>query len=406
MRIGVASAVVVAAALAGCGGSQVRTPEVAGDAPASATATATAAPATPTAGAAATVKLQRIGNFDSPLYVTAPPGDKSRLFVVEQGGAIRVVQGGKVLKTPFLNLKAKITSGGERGLLSMAFAPDYASSGLFYVDYTDTNGDSRIVEYKRATADVADPGSARLVLFQKQPEPNHNGGLLLFGPDKLLYVGFGDGGGGGDRHGAHGNAQSLGTLLGKILRIDPRPDGARAYGIPASNPFVGRAGARGEIYAYGLRNPWRFSFDSANGDLAIGDVGQDAIEEVDFMRNGAARGANFGWRVYEGNARYTPSESAPGAIKPVITERHSDGNCSVIGGIIVRDPALSAWRGRYVFGDECRGVLQTAKLSQGHVVKPKDTSLKVSNLSSFGEDAAGHVYATSLSGPVYRLVQR
>jgi glucose/arabinose dehydrogenase len=386
-------ALAAVAVLAGCGGS--------GAAAGAVTPTGSA-----TAAAAGKVALQRIGTFDAPLYVTAPPGDTHRLFVVQQGGAIKVVRDGKVLATPFLDLKDKITSGGERGLLSMAFAPDYASSGLFYVDYTDTHGDSRIVEYKRRSADVADPASARQVLFQAQPEPNHNGGLVLFGPDKLLYVGFGDGGGGGDRHGAHGNAQSLGTLLGKILRIDPRADGSHPYSVPASNPFVGRAGARGEIYAYGLRNPWRFSFDSANGDLAIGDVGQDAIEEVDFMRAGRARGANFGWRVYEGNARYTPGESAPGAIKPVITERHSAGNCSVIGGIVVRDPALKAWTGRYVFGDECRGVLQTARLVQGHTTAPKDTGLHVDGLSSFGEDAAGHVYTTSLSGPVYRLVQR
>jgi glucose/arabinose dehydrogenase len=351
------------------------------------------------------VHLRKIGSFDSPLYVTAPPGDTHRVFVVEQGGRIRVVRDGKKLSKPFLDISGGISAGGERGLLSMAFAPDYAQSGLFYVDYTDKNGDSRIVEYHRRSADVADPGSARLVLFQRQPEPNHNGGLLLFGPDKLLYIGFGDGGGGGDQHGAHGNAQNLGTLLGKILRIDPRRSGSRAYTIPSSNPFVGRAGARGEIYSYGLRNPWRFSFDRRTGDIAIGDVGQDAVEEIDFLRRGRARGRNFGWRVFEGRSRYNPSERAPGAVFPVITERHSAGNCSITGGVVVRDPGLPAWRGRYVFGDLCRGVLQTAKLQAGRRAKVRNTRLKVSQLSSFGEDARGRVYAVSLSGPVYRLAQ-
>jgi glucose/arabinose dehydrogenase len=344
------------------------------------------------------VRLQKVGSFDAPLYVTAPPGDQSRLFVVEKGGKVRVIKGGKTLERPFLDVSDKVTTGSEQGLLSLAFAPDYASSGLFYVDYTDGNGDTQIVEYKRASADVADPGTARTVLSQKQPEPNHNGGLLLFGPDNQLYVGLGDGGGGGD-------AQSLGTLLGKILRIDPRADGSKPYRIPSDNPFVGRSGARGEIYSYGLRNPWRFSFDRKTGDLTIGDVGQEEIEEIDFVRKGKGRGANFGWRPFEGNNRYTPGEQAPGAIKPVITEKHSDGNCSITGGVVVRDPKLPAWAGRYVYGDYCRGVVQTAVLSSGRARSKTDRKLNVDQLSSFGEDAIGRVYATSLDGPIYRLVQ-
>jgi glucose/arabinose dehydrogenase len=369
-----------AAAVAGCGGAQAEQADGA-------------------------VHLRKIASFDSPLYVTAPPGDTHRVFVVEQGGKIRVVRDGKKLSQPFLDVSGKTSAGGERGLLSMAFAPDYAQSGLFYIDYTDTNGNSRIVEYHRKSADVADPGSARQVLFQQQPEPNHNGGQLQFGPDKLLYIGFGDGGGGGDQHGAHGNAQNLGTLLGKILRIDPRQSGSRPYTIPSSNPFAGRSGARGEIYSYGLRNPWRFSFDRRTGDMSIGDVGQDAVEEIDFERRGHARGKNFGWRVYEGRSRYNAGERAPGAVFPVITERHADGNCSITGGVVVRDPALPSWRGRYVFGDLCQGVLQTAKLQAGQRARVRTTKLKVSQLSSFGEDARGRVYAVSLDGPVYRLVQ-
>jgi glucose/arabinose dehydrogenase len=342
------------------------------------------------------------------LYVTAPAGDRRRLFVVEQGGVVKVVRDGKVLDAPFLDVSQLVSAGGERGLLSLAFAPDYAKSGLFYIDYTDVDGNTRVVEYRRRTADVADPGSARQVLFQRQPEPNHNGGLLLFGPDKLLYVGLGDGGGGGDMHGPHGNAQNLGTLLGKILRIDPRgrlralhrDDGA-PYSIPRTNPFVRRRGARGEIFAYGLRNPWRFSFDRTTGDLTVGDVGQGEVEEIDFVR--AGRGRNFGWRVFEGRDRYTQGESAPGAVAPVITERHSDGNCSITGGVVVRDPALRGWVGRYVFGDFCRRRVETARLPSGKVT---DTGLSVPQLSSFGEDASGRVYAVSLGGPVYRLVSR
>jgi glucose/arabinose dehydrogenase len=353
-----------------------------------------------TSEAAGAVRLQKVGSFDAPVYVTAPPGDKSRIFVVEQGGRIRVLKGGKKLGKPFLDVSGKISSGSERGLLSMAFAPDYKRSGLFYVFYTNRDGDEQVVEYHRRSADVADAGSARTLFIQQDPESNHNGGLLLFGPDKLLYIGIGDGGGAGDQHGAHGNGQNLGTMLGKILRIDPRASGSRAYTIPKDNPFVGRAGARGEIYSYGLRNPWRFSFD--RGNLIIGDVGQDAVEEIDFVRKGKGRGANFGWRVFEGNTRYTRGESAPGAIKPVITERHSAGNCSITGGVVIRDPRLKAWRGRYVFGDFCRGVIETAKLPSGRVTEHK---LKVNSLSSFGEDASGRVYATSLNGPVYRLVQ-
>jgi glucose/arabinose dehydrogenase len=219
--------------------------------------TATSSPSA--APAARGAKLSRIGNFDSPVYVTAPPGDTHRVFVVEQTGRIRVVRDGRKLATPFLDLRNQVSCCGERGLLSMAFAPDYATSRRFYVDYTDRSGDTHVVEFRRSgSPDRGVKASARTVLFQRQPEPNHNGGLVLFGPDRLLYIGLGDGGGADDQHGSRGNGQKLGTLLGKILRIDPRQNGSRPYSIPADNPFAGRSGARGEIYAYGLRNPWRF----------------------------------------------------------------------------------------------------------------------------------------------------
>jgi glucose/arabinose dehydrogenase len=362
------------------------------------------APAT-TAAARRPARLARVGSFADPVYVTSPRGDRRRQFVVEQGGRIVVVRDGRKLGTPFLDIRSQVTAGGEQGLLSLAFAPDYASSGRFYVYFTGNDGNQRIVEYRRRDAEHADPGSARLVLQMADSEVNHNGGLLLFGPDRLLYVGTGDGGGAGDRHGPRGNAQNLGSLLGKILRIDPRESRGRPYSVPASNPFVRRSGARGEIYAYGLRNPWRYSFDRRTGDLVIGDVGQNEFEEIDFVKRGRGRGANFGWRPFEGRARYAPGEQAPGDRAPVIVRSHGDGNCSITGGVVVRDPRLDLY-GRYVFGDFCRGVIESARLSSGRVADVRNTSLKVDSLSSFGQDAQGRVYAVSLAGPVYRLIPR
>jgi len=379
-------------------------------------ATASAAPATtasprPTATAAARrrgVRLARVGSFDSPVYVTSPPGDTHRLFVVEQAGTIRVVRDGRTLDRPFLDIRPLVTSGGEQGLLSMAFAPDYARSGLFYVYYTDTDQNQRVVEYRRGRDGAADPGSARLVLEMDDSESNHNGGLLLFGPDRLLYIGTGDGGGGGDLHGPRGNAQNLGSLLGKILRIDPRRSGGRPYSVPRDNPFVGRSGARREIYAYGLRNPWRFSFDRRTRDLIIGDVGQNAWEEIDFAprSRGAGRGANFGWRPFEGRAVYTSGESAPGHVDPVIVRSHDDGNCSITGGVVVRDPVVAGLEGRYVFGDFCRGRIESARLGSRGAFAVRESNLRVPSLSSFGQDARGRVYAVSLEGPVYRFVAK
>jgi glucose/arabinose dehydrogenase len=357
--------------------------------------------------AARGVKLTRIGSFDQPLYVTAPPGDTHRVFVVEQSGRIRVVRDGRKRSTPFLDLRDRVSCCGERGLLSMAFAPDYARSRRFYVDYTDRAGDTRVVEFRRSgSRDRAVKASARTVLFQQQPEPNHNGGLVLFGPDALLYVGLGDGGGANDQHGSLGNGQSLGTLLGKILRIDPRAGSGRAYSIPADNPFVGRSGARGEIYAYGLRNPWRFAFDRATGDLAIADVGQNQVEEIDFAPRGAARGVNYGWRVFEGRRLNFPGERAPGAVGPVLTYTHGGGGCSITGGVIVRDRGLGSLVGRYVYGDYCLGRLRAVRLGAGSATGDRGLGVSVSQLSSFGEDARGRVYATSLDGPVYRLTAR
>lgn len=402
----VALLLVATAGLAACG---------AGDGNGGGSATATPSPPAPAPAAghaaAAGLRLTRIGGaFDHPVYLAAAPGDVARLFVVEKGGLIRVVKRGRTLPAPFLDLSGQTSEGAEQGLLSVAFAPDYRRSRRLYVDYTDRNGNTRVVEYRRSarSADRADPRSARLVLAQRQPEANHNGGLVLFGPDGRLYIGLGDGGGAGDQHGPRGNAQNLSTWLGKILRIDPLPTARRAYRIPAGNPFARRRGARPEIWSYGLRNPWRFSFDRKTGGLSIGDVGQDTVEEVDWSPRSRGRGVNYGWRVWEGTDRFTVGEAAPGATPPVLEYRHAEGGCSVTGGYVVRDPRLRGWDGRYLYGDFCRGHVLSARLRPGRLaaVAKADTGLRVPQLSSFGEDGRGRIYALSMAGAVYRIDPR
>jgi glucose/arabinose dehydrogenase len=387
-------ALACAVSLGACGSSS------AGEMPA-ATSSAAAAPA------AGGVKLVSVGKFNMPLYVTAPPKDLRRVMVVQQGGRISVVRDGKTLSKPFLDISSRVTAGGEQGLLGLAFAPNYAKSGLFYVYFTRRDGKQEVAELRRATSDRANAGSSRSVLVMDDPEANHNGGQLNFGPDGLLYIGTGDGGGGGDQHGTIGNAQNLGSLLGKILRIDPRRSGSKAYSVPASNPFVGRAGARREIFSYGLRNPWRFSFDRVAGDLIIGDVGESAVEEIDFTTIAQARGGNFGWRVREGNRQFS-DESVDGAIEPVIVRTHDEGWCSVTGGYVVRDPALSSLRGKYLYGDFCKGIIYGARLSSsGASGNARVAGLpQIAALSSFGEDARGRIYVVSLGGAVSRIAAR
>ncbi len=360
-----------------------------------------------TTAAAAGVKLVSVGKFNMPLYVTAPPKDLRRVMVVQQGGRISVVRDGKTLSKPFLDISSRVTAGGEQGLLGLAFAPDYAKSGLFYIYFTRRDGKQEVAELRRATSDRASASSSRSVLVMDDPEGNHNGGQLNFGPDGLLYIGTGDGGGAGDQHGTIGNAQNLGSLLGKILRIDPRRSGSKAYSVPASNPFVGRAGARREVYSYGLRNPWRFSFDRIGGDLIIGDVGQDEVEEIDFTTIAQARGGNFGWRVREGDRQFS-DESVDGAIEPVIVRTHDEGWCSVTGGYVVRDPALPSLRGKYLYGDFCKGIIYGARLSSsGASANARVAGLpQIPALSSFGEDARGRIYVVSLGGAVSRIAAR
>jgi glucose/arabinose dehydrogenase len=359
------------------------------------------ASAPPLAGAAR-LHLVRIASFSSPVYVTSPPGDSSRLFVVEQAGRVMLVKNGRKQGTPFLDIQGDVQSGGERGLLSVAFAPDYASSGRFYVYYTDKGGNIRVQEFKRSSnPDRADRGSRRQVLFQDHHQfPNHNGGQLEFGPDGYLYLGLGDGGSGGD---PSNHAQSLNTLLGKILRIDPRASGGRAYSIPGSNPFAGRRGVRAEIYSYGLRNPWRFSFDRANGDLSIADVGQDKFEEIDFARKGRAAGVNYGWKGYEGFRRYSSTQVSGTYSPPVLVRSHSAGFCAIIGGYVVRDRSLGSLYGRYLYGDNCNPGIYSVKLRSGHASGNRSLPFKVNGLSSFGQDARGRIYLTSLGGALYRL---
>jgi glucose/arabinose dehydrogenase len=344
------------------------------------------------------VALTRIGDFEAPVYVTQAPGG-SDLYVVEQGGRIRIVSPqGRVRPTPFLDISDKVTVSTEEGLLSVAFPPDYASSGRFYVYYSDRAADERLVEYRRSAQDPlrADPASARLLLHIDDPFPNHNGGLLLFGPDGDLYLGNGDGGSEGD---PRRNGQDTSSLFGKLLRIDPRPSGGRPYSIPPGNRFA--PGAAPEVYAYGLRNPWRYSFDRATGELWIGDVGQDRFEEID-RAPGPASGANYGWSAFEGRARYNRDQRAPDAVPPFLVYGRDRG-CSVTGGYVVRDPALRTLYGRYLYADFCAGQLRSFAPAASGPQGDRPLGLEVPSVSSFGEDRSGHIYVVSLDGPVYRL---
>lgn len=358
-------------------------------------------PSTAAEPAARGVRLVRVGSFESPTYLAAPRGD-SRRFVVERDGRIVLLDGSR--RSTFLDVSSQVGTDGEGGLLSMAFARDFAESGRFYVYFTDREG-YIVVDGYRAEGDRAVPGSRVRVIRIPHHRFNHKGGQLQVGADGMLYMGTGDGGGGGD---PDRNGQDLGELLGKLLRLDPKPDGG--YSIPADNPFVGRAGARPEIYAYGLRNPYRFSFDRTSGALTIGDVGQDAVEEIDYVPGRAGGlpprgGENFGWSAFEGRSRYNDG-SARGAVAPVIEQTHDDGWSSIIGGYVIRDPSLpAAVRGRYVYGDLSKQGLRIAKLRRPRA-SSRPLGVNVSGLVSFGEDGRGRVYAISLNGPVYRIAAR
>jgi glucose/arabinose dehydrogenase len=354
------------------------------------------------------VGLKQIGAFDAPVYVTGAPGFPELLFVVEQPGRVLVLKGGQ--PRTFLDLRNLVNYGGERGLLSLAFPPDYASSGRFYVYYTDGAGAIRVDEFHRRTPTRASAGSRRPVIRIPHPiNSNHNGGQLQF-LGNLLYFATGDGGSGGD---PPNNAQNKDVLLGKLLRIDPRAAGGRPYSVPPSNPFVGEPG-RDEIYSYGLRNPFRFSFDTTGGQprLAIGDVGQDRFEELDYLTVGRANGANFGWDAFEGFSKYEEENGGTpdpgGTVKPIFTYGRSRGgsSCTIIGGFVARDPRLPALRGRYLYADLCEGQLRSLVPHLKRASGDRRLGLKVESPSSFGEDQRRRLYVVSLEGPVYRLVPR
>ncbi len=357
------------------------------------------------------VGLKKIGDFDHPVYVTGAPGFPKLLFVVEQPGRIAVLSGGRRLSHPFLDIRGMVGyDEAERGLLSIAFPPDYRRSGSFYVYYVNDAGNIRVDEFHRRDATRAAAASQRQVIEIPHPvNANHNGGQMQF-LGNLLYLGTGDGGSGGD---PPNNAQNKDVLLGKLLRIDPRPSGGDPYSVPASNPFVGKPG-RDEIYSYGLRNPFRFSFDTVSAQqprIAIGDVGQNKFEELDYTTVGAANGANFGWDALEGFAPYTEENSGTpdpgGTTKPIFAYSHSRaGSCSIIGGYVVADRHLRSLYKRYVYADLCEGQLRSLVPRLKGASGDRKLGLTVASPTSFGEDGAHHVYVCSLEGPVYRLVQK
>jgi glucose/arabinose dehydrogenase len=368
-------------------------------------ALAAAAPAT------AAPRLTPIGTFSQPVHVTAPPADPNRLFVVEKAGVVQVVVHGAAPKT-FLDIRAEVdSSGNEEGLLSIAFAPDYATSRRLYVYFTAKdpamgNGSRiKIVEFLRSRSDpdAADPAARRTLLEIPHPtNTNHNGGQLQFGPDGLLYAGTGDGGSSND---PPNNGQNTRALLGKLLRINTAPSGTAQYSIPAGNPFADGAAGAPEVFAYGLRNPWRFSFDRQTGDLTIADVGQNVREEINFTPRGTGAGANYGWRCYEGtlNTPGVPPCMPPDHVRPAFEYDSLASGCSVTGGYVVRDPALPSLFGRYLYADLCMANLRSLVLAASGGSDDREEPLSLASVVSFGEDSCGHVYVVSIAGSVNRI---
>ena len=345
--------------------------------------------------------------LDFPVDLTTPPGD-TRLFVVEKTGRIRVIKDGAVLAAPFLDLHDQVSGGGEQGLLGLAFDPAYAQNGRFVVNYTNLAGDTRITAFRVSSdPDMADAGTGTVLLAVAQPFVNHNGGQVVFGPHGYLYAGLGDGGDVGD---PNGNGQSLATLLGKLLRIDL--NGGTPYAVPSDNPLAATAGpgTRGEIWSWGLRNPWRFSFDRLTHDLYIGDVGQGAHEEIDVApAPDGGRGLNYGWNRMEGAHCYPPTVAdscdRTGLTPPVLDYDHSQG-CSVTGGYVYRGAAIPALQGTYFYADYCQGWVRSFRFVDGRATDQRDwRALRPGgNITSFGEDAAGELYVLTSQGGVYRIV--
>ncbi len=368
----------------------------------------TPAPAPPGPGAMPQISLSgAAGGFTLPVHVTHAGDGTGRIFVVEQAGRIRILDNGTVLPGAFLDISAGVACCGEQGLLSAAFPPGFVSKGYFYVNYTRAGDGATVVARYRVspgTPNAADPASEEILLTVSQPFANHNGGQIAFGPDGHLYIGMGDGGSGGD---PLNNAQNPGTLLGKLLRIDPE-SGAVPYAVPQDNPFVGTPGALPEIWALGLRNPWRFAFDRATGDLYLGDVGQGSFEEIDFQAAGDPGGANYGWKVLEGTECFSsPGCSSAGMTAPVATYPHSP-DCSVTGGMVYRGDSLPL-QGIYFYGDFCTGRIWGLRRNASgwdvaELLLPQNP---VRNVSTFGEDEAGNVYlADYASGDLLKVVAR
>jgi glucose/arabinose dehydrogenase len=404
--------VAISAGLAGCSPNATASPsgfasgpQSSGPSPTGAAASSQASPsAGPTGGgfdpSKVTVALEPVVDVpDGPLGVVDAGDGTGRLFVATQAGRIWTVTNGRRADHPFLDVSGEITTGGERGLLGLAFHPKFPEDPRFFIDYTDGSGNTVVaqLEVTSPTAD-ADPRSEKALLHVDQPFPNHNGGSLQFGPDGYLYVSLGDGGSGGD---PQGNGRRLDTYLAKILRIDvDHPSGDRAYGIPADNPFVDRADAKPEIWLTGLRNPWRMSFDRQTDDLWIGDVGQGSYEEIDVVRAGAGGGEDFGWNVTEGFHCFPSGDSCDrsGLTSPITEYAHGNGDCSVTGGYVYRGRRYPALEGAYLFADYCTGRVWAIDAASNEVHDPPVVLESGRQISSFGEDADGELYATDLGG--------
>jgi glucose/arabinose dehydrogenase len=390
-------------ALAACGtGSSRRSSETTGTRPAitdSPTTTTSAAPPTPVATAPdfakAAIKLSLVATgLERPVALAARHGTKT-LYIANQVGDVRAVVGNHLTARRVLDLRGSVSTGNEQGLLGIAFSPDGTH---LYIDFTDRNGDTHVQEFAM-TGDVADVASRRELLFVSQPYPNHNGGEVTFGPDGMLYIGLGDGGSGGD---PMNNGQNKATVLGKILRINPRASTRGPYSVPADNPFVSTRGARPEIWDWGFRNPWRFSFDRSTGDLWIGDVGQNAYEEIDFAK-AESGGVNFGWSQREGLHKYKGDRPAD-AVDPVFEYSHDDGGVAVTGGYVYRGARIRDLVGSYVFTDYAEGNITALEQRSGRVIAHRQLNNSITTgISSFGEDNAGELYVLDLSGKLWRL---
>jgi glucose/arabinose dehydrogenase len=351
-----------------------------------------------------------VSGLTQPVFATHAGDGSGRIFIVQQTGQILIWNGSTLNATPFLDVSSIIKTSSEQGLLGLAFDPNYASNGFFYIVYTNqsTIGDDVLARYKVSSGDpnVADAASAQILLTVSEPETNHNGGMIAFGPDGYLYFGLGDGGGGGDQHGTIGNGQDKTTLLGKILRLNVA---TVPYTIPPSNPYYGSGTNKQEIWAYGVRNPWRFSFDKTTGDLYIGDVGQNAQEEIDFQAAGATGGANYGWRIREGNLCYNPSSGCgtPAAyVAPVAVYNHGTNDsigCAVTGGYVYRGTAFPALTGVYLYGDYCTGNLWGLYKNASNQWVTSLIRKTNYNISSFGEDENGELYIVDYGGQLIRI---